>query len=133
MRAQFQSNISQCSRKGSCKLKLFKLYIDSLSEEVIMARCFCCNEKIRTGDSFVLEGQYPGFTHKLFFAPLSGLDYFGPVYHTTCFFEMLRPRTPQPETIIREGEITKRCPQCGTEFSEDFKFCPYCGGFAHAQ
>jgi len=109
-----------------------------MNKGMTMGRCCYCNETIRAGEDFILKGQYPRIGEKLFgrhqlFWGLLVPDVFGTIYHRSCFFKETRSRTPQSETIVREGKIMKQCPQCGVEFSKDFKFCPYCGGFVHVQ
>ncbi len=103
-----------------------------LNGEMSMGRCNYCNEKIRVGESFILEGQYPGLGQRIFAPASFGPEIFGTVYHRNCFYETAMPSAHAPESplepIVREGKIRKLCPKCGKDFPKGFRSCPYCGG-----
>ena len=86
-----------------------------------MGRCWYCTEKIEKGEDFVLEGQYLGMIHKLGFAPFwFGLEWFGYVYHRTCFLEMLSSEHKP------KRDAKKYCSECGKEIPKGSKLCPSC-------
>jgi len=50
-----------------------------------VVNCQGCTRPIATGTDFVLAGNYPSFSMKIFSSPMYGLDTFGSCYHKACY------------------------------------------------